>query len=223
MEFFINYLSPRSSLLFNNIKNPEKVPQAKRWYRENFQVECKDTEIINYISSQDITTLTTDYVISQFCFVNCICEVNYQDDYICEIKKKCLYTRGRFYTCLQLPLVYEYYLLHKDIPSDEKLTEIIERTYEFERNPEEFHEKDKILVPTLNLDKLSPIVKDTPVDENCSLCQSVISTKPFYKIPPCNHLFHADAEDCLGESTIINWLSNHKQCPNCKTIVQIPN
>ena len=218
MEFFINYLSPRSASLFTG-----KYIPAKRWYRENFQVDCKDPEIITYIASEDLTTLTVEDVINQFCFVNCICEVNYQDDYICDIKKKCLYKRGCFYSCLQLPLVYEYYLLNRDIPTDEQLGEILQRAYEFERNPEEFHAKDKILVPTLNLDKLSPIVKDAPVDENCSLCQSTIGTKPFYKIPPCNHLFHANAEDCLGESTIINWLSNHKQCPNCKTIVQIPN
>jgi len=219
MEFFINYLSPRSASLFS----PEKYRPAKRWYREQFNVDCKDPEILNYIASNNTETLTTDDIISQFCFVNCICEVNYDDNNICDIKKKCLYKRGKFYTCLQLPFVYEYYLLYKDIPTDEQLSEIVQRAYEFNRNPEEFHAKDKILVPTLNLDKLSPIVKDRPVDDNCSLCQSDIGTKPFYKIPPCNHLFHANAEDCLGESTIINWLSNHKQCPNCKTIVQIPS
>ncbi len=92
---------------------------------------------------------------------------------------------------------------------------------EFERDPEGYHEKDKVLVPTLNLDKLSPIVKDTFVSENCSLCQTEIGFHSFYKIPPCNHIFHADTEHCLGESNIITWLSNHKQCPNCKTIVSI--
>ena len=142
-------------------------------------------------------------------------------EHIIDIKKQCLRKRGCFYTCFILPFAYQFYILQKQIPTEEELQETIQNMAAFERDPEGYHEKDKVLVPTLNLDKLSPIVKDTFVSENCSLCQTEIGFNSFYKIPPCNHIFHADTEHCLGDSNIITWLSNHKQCPNCKTIVSI--
>lgn len=221
MELLLNFLSsPIGSPFYTEYI--EKYNNAKKWYNDHFNCECTDRNILSFIINNIENSLTIEDIIEVFCFVNCICEIDYPDNHICDIKRKCLYKRGGIFSCTELPLIYEYYLLYKEVPSNEDMLEIQQRLYEFDRNPEEFHQKDKILVPTLNLDKLSPIVKDSPVDENCSLCQSTIHTKPFYKIPPCNHLFHANSEDCLGDSSIINWLSNHKQCPNCKTIVEIP-
>lgn len=207
---------------FNNSLK-DKVKQAEDWYKLNFGVALVDWEIFNYIFEYFISSKspTVEDVEKTFCVISCPCELEYDTQYIIEIKKECLRKRGCFYTCQELVFVYEYYYLHRCIPSNEELEEIIKRYAEFTLNPEDFHQKDKIHVPALNLDKLSPIVKDTSVDENCSLCQEQIGTSSFYKLPPCNHIFHANAEKCLGTSTIIDWLSKNNFCPNCKSKVQI--
>jgi hypothetical protein len=194
------------------------IEKYKKLYRG---VEPKNTDVLLYLLLNP--NATVEQIEKKFCIVSCPCELSYPEKDIIDIKKQCLKKRGDFYGCSLLPFVYQYFVLQKEIPTEDQLEEVVYNIASFERDPEGYHEKDKVLVPTLNLDKLSPIIKDTSVEENCSLCQTEIGNHSFYKIPPCNHLFHAEKEHCLGESNIINWLSSHKQCPNCKTIVSIPS
>jgi len=194
------------------------IETYKKLYRG---VEPKNTDVLLYLLFNP--NASVEQIERKFCIVSCPCELSYPEQDIIEIKKQCLKKRGDFYGCSVLPFVYQYFVLQKEIPTEDQLEEVIYNMASFQRDPEGYHEKDKVLVPTLNLDKLSPVIKDTFVEENCSLCQTEIGNHAFYKIPPCNQLFHADKENCLGESNIITWLSSHKQCPNCKTIVSIPS
>lgn len=211
-------------LRFNSIIT-NKIKIAERWYQQTFGTKLQDWDIFNFIllkiEDNDENLPTIEELENEFCIISCPCEVEYDPETVINIKKECLRKRGCFYNCMQFLFVYEYYYLNRIIPTDDELQEIIQRYSDFTRDPEEFHQKDKVHVPVLNLDKLSPIVKDTYINENCSLCQEEIGSSSFYKLPPCNHLFHACAEKCLGTSTIMNWLSKNNFCPNCKTKVQI--
>lgn len=192
---------------------------AQNWFSQTFGSELRNQKIRQFIIHNSPTS--RDEIESLFCIVDCICELPYPENDIVNIKKLYLQKQGTFYRCAELPFVYQYFILHKDIPNEEELIEFVQNTLQFELNPEEFHQKDKVLVPTLNLDKLSPIVKDSYIDSICSLCQNEIGNNSFFKIPPCNHIFHATKEACLGESSILDWLSTNTQCPNCKTKVSI--
>jgi hypothetical protein len=192
---------------------------AQNWFKENFGSELRNHQIRYFIISNPSTT--KDEIINCFCNINCVCEISYPEHNIRNIKIKYLENRGDFYKCGEIVFIYEYYILHKTIPTEDQLTDMIRNTVAFETNPEEYHQKDKVHVPTLNLHKLSPIIKDTYVDEVCSLCQNEIGNNAFFKLPPCKHLFHASKEHCLEDSCILDWLQSHTQCPNCKTKVQI--
>lgn len=203
----------RSTFYLQNYQN------AQRWFQNNFGSELRNQRIRFFLINNP--NATRDDVISVFCNIDCLCELEYPEQDIRQIKKMYLEQRGDFYRCGEIVFVYQYFLLHKNIPNEEQLTEMVRNTIDFERNPEAYHQKDKVFVPTLHLDKLSPIVKDTIVDEICSLCQNEIGYSAFYKLPPCNHIFHATKEACLGNAGIIDWLGSHTQCPNCKTKVVI--
>jgi len=211
-------------LRFNSLLT-NKTKIVEDWYFKHFGTRIRDWEIFNYIvlkiQDDDSNLPTVKEIEDVFCIISCPCEIEYDPETVINIKKECLRKKGCFYNCMQFLFVYEFYYLNKIIPTDEELQEIIQRYTEFTNDPEEFHQKDKVHVPVLNLDKLYPIVKDTYINENCSLCQEEIGSSSFYKIPPCNHMFHACAEKCLGTSTVINWLSKNNFCPNCKTKVQI--
>lgn len=151
----------------------------------------------------------------------CFCEYYYNKDILKIVKIDFLSKYGRLYTCEELEIAIEYYIINKRCPTYQELREYIYNTLNFENNPEEYHEKDKIYISTENLHKLTPIIKDTYIEEYCSLCQEKIGINSFIKLPNCNHLFHSEKDKCLEDSNIITWLSKHKHCPNCNIEVVI--
>jgi len=124
--------------------------------------------------------------------------------------------------CQEYSTLLEFYILHKRLPTDEELEEYARRTMEFFTNPEDFHQKDKIRVPTLNIDKLPVIQYNGESCSTCSLCQEDFSEKQNVIIlQPCNHHFHHDKKDCLETASIITWLEKNNFCPLCKTKVEV--
>ena len=118
--------------------------------------------------------------------------------------------------------VYEFILLHDEYPTHEQLIEMNRRTVAFFMNPEQYHARDKMLVPALNVDK---IPRYTNADDGvvCSVCQDDIAVGQIaLKLPPCNHAFHANDTDCLGEGSIVKWLAENNKCPMCKSKVEVP-
>lgn len=128
---------------------------------------------------------------------------------------------GRLPYCIETETSMMYHAIHNEFPSEEELNNTFQRTYEFGMNPEEFHAKDKKIIPVANLDKMkSDVMQECKDYPTCTICQSQIEKgEKYYKLKPCNHYFHAD--NCLGECTIINWLSKNRKCPMCKTEVVV--
>ena len=96
------------------------------------------------------------------------------------------------------------------------------RTQSFDANPEDFFQEDKVLVPMRNLSALEAV--DIKEDEDCSICQLTVHAaegQRAYILPSCGHAFHADAEKCLGEGSILTWLRDNNTCPNCKVVVEV--
>ena len=117
--------------------------------------------------------------------------------------------------------MYEYHLLHARYPSQEELDEFTRRTIEFFLNPEAYHQHDKIHVPALNVDKIV-VELNQETGKVCCVCQDDIEiNQRCLKLPPCQHIYHADAHDCLENGTIYSWLAQHNTCPMCKTKVMV--
>lgn len=154
----------------------------------------------------------------------CECVRGYYDDNIVKrVIKQCVLYIGQLPSCSLYPQYIEYYILHGRIPTENELEDYIRRLYDFSRNPEEFHQTDKCLVPTLNIDKL-PRHVCTKEDESdgCGICQDEFTEgQTIIILQPCKHKFHEKKENCLETSCIINWLETHNVCPLCKNKISV--
>ena len=150
-----------------------------------------------FLPENDIRLLLQDYVLQK-----------------CDIPK-----------CSDCHLLIHYYILHKQLPSDQELVEFITRIYNFNQNPDEFYQQDKIKVPTLYIDQLpiSTITSnDIQQDRCCPLCQNDFElNQTTITLLPCKHIFHHKNEDCLDNSNIITWLKENNYCPLCKSHIHI--
>ncbi len=124
-------------------------------------------------------------------------------------------------SCNYFAYYIEFFIIHNRIPSDDELSSFIERAREFNISPEDFHQKDKLLVPTLNIKNL--LVQQfsdisNPVNDCCAICREDFSPQTqTIKLSPCNHLFHSNDSECLQDASIANWLHAYNFCPLCKT------
>lgn len=117
-------------------------------------------------------------------------------------------------TCKQIFPAMEYYRIQREWPSLQQLDDMIERMQDLAHNME--LDKKEQATPTANLHLLKPLLNE---DENstCAICQEQIGLKDScYKLTPCNHLFHAKSEQCLGGCTVTTWLEKNDTCPVCR-------
>ena len=113
--------------------------------------------------------------------------------------------------------ILEYEMLHHEYPSEEELMEMRQRAVRFYVDPERFHEEDKMLVPTLHVDRLPRRINEDKQDLVCSICQDEIKIgQETLTLVPCQHVFHATNSECLDTGSISNWLSQNNRCPLCK-------
>ncbi len=166
-------------------------------------------------------------VINECYRYRCNCVYNMDQQLIKRIIKQCIFYTGEIPNCEYFPHFVEYYLLHGRIPNDEELNEYMRRVYQFSRSPEEFHQIDKCLVPTLGVDKLPVFDYQSKEKENevdvCCICQEeFIQSQKVIKLVPCGHLFHHSSTECLENGSILDWLNSHNRCPLCKEKVE-PN
>ncbi len=117
-------------------------------------------------------------------------------------------------SCENIMSVYEFRVHQGRNPTQEELAETMLARYEIERDPEAYWEKTKHQIPTPNLDNLQVVtISDV---EACPLCQEDISKgSTAFRMPCCKQYYHCDAKSCLGESTIMKWLSGSRKCPGC--------
>jgi hypothetical protein len=147
-------------------------------------------------------------------------EINYNRDIVYKIIRKYICDYGIVPTCKFLFLSYQYYIQEKKVGSLQEISDYELLLNEIENDPEEFHNKHKLKIPTRNLLKLEYKIMSTELFEKkqpgCGLCQCDIEPSQKYYELPCGHCFHHSDNDCLECATIIFWLKNNKFCPICK-------
>ncbi len=148
----------------------------------------------------------------------CNCVRGYPENYVKKVIKQCVMYTGILPSCSLYPQYVEFYILHGKIPTRDELEEYMRRIYEFSRNPEEFHQTDKCLVPTLNVESLPRhTFSENEENDGCGICQDEFTVgQTLITLLPCGHRFHEHKKDCLETTCILNWLETHNVCPLCK-------
>ncbi len=151
---------------------------------------------------------------------SCDCIVSLQSDIKKKMLRHFLVQFGRLPRCPEVIATMNYYYLHsRQFPTADELLNTLNRTMELEADPVEFHEKDKELVPTLNLEHIRSTILD--YESECHIClETITKGQEVYKLS-CDHTFHAKNSDCLDDHNIKHWLSAHKTCPVCRSEVVI--
>ena len=131
---------------------------------------------------------------------------------------------GYFPSHPEFSTLIDYRMLHRnELPTVEQFITSIRRTVEFHTNLDEFIEKDKMIRPVANIDKIKPL-SNICEEVDCSICLEQIEKNcEYFKLEPCGHYFHADGKMCLDGKTIIDWMKTNKTCPNCRCDIIIEN
>lgn len=145
-------------------------------------------------------------------------------DDLYEIVEHYILTEGRVPNVSDCLQIYEYSLLHHSYPSQEELDNFQERTLRFFLNATEFTLDDREPTPTHHIERL-PVTIMTHNNSICTICQEEIAKgKEAITLLPCNHLFHANSQDCLQEGgSIRTWLASNNKCPMCKSTIRVPD
>lgn len=153
-----------------------------------------------------------------FCYNRLSPDIN--NEILHNIIKKYICEYGIVPTCKNMLLCYQFYIQEKRVGTIEEISEYEMLLNEIEEDPEEFHNKYKLKIPTQNLDKLTPQTMSDDFFKQkqpcCGLCQSDIEPSQTYYELPCGHMYHKSDEECLECATIIYWLKDNKVCPMCK-------
>lgn len=134
------------------------------------------------------------------------------------MKKHMIYNLARTLKgCRETEIVLEYEMLHKKFPCEDEIKEYIKRLREFETDPVQYFNNDKVDRPA-NFDNSLINYPTDNINEICSICFEQINKSPYYKLH-CGHFFHSEKNNCLGEANIVDWLKKNNFCPNCKKVL----
>lgn len=121
-------------------------------------------------------------------------------------------------SCAEVDMMIEYNTLQNRWPSFDELVEFASRQLQFLTDPENFHQRDRVHVPAMNIENL-PVIKGE-AGHTCAVCHEEISVdQEALVLEPCKHRYHNVASDCLGGGSIRTWLGQHNFCPMCKSKV----
>lgn len=125
---------------------------------------------------------------------------------------------SRIPSCQEVLLNLEFYNIERRFPSTDELVQYLQNLRNLDRDPEEYHQENKVKVCTPNLHLLKG--QKNNKEDNCGLCfESIQKEEECFKLP-CGHIFHSEKEKCLND-TILKWLYENKNCPICKKEVNL--
>jgi hypothetical protein len=128
---------------------------------------------------------------------------------------------GYIPNCRSITACLEYYTYNNILPTSQILTYTLNVMNDMMNSPEDFYQKDKVRIPTVNIKFMkSNLLKENDQEIFCALCQECLKiNQQCYTLNPCGHMFHASSKQCLDTDSILTWLSQDNKCPICKTVV----
>jgi hypothetical protein len=173
-------------------------------------------DVMCYMEEATITIqqLATLFLQFQFRICPCLTDSRITGEILRDIVVYCFQDLGVYPTCNVILGIYEYKAIHKEFPSEEALSQLLVNQLEISHDAEAYWSRNKMNVPTPNLHML-PVVS-APSNTSCTICQKEIpENTQVYQMTCCKQFCHFNKEDCLGESNIIDWLSQNKKCAIC--------
>jgi len=223
-------LFPFQNSLYEKRHQDREYNIANRYFIEN----VKKNKLCDYVSITLLNIIldlkkdnlqlfpTSDQLVEAVFNMRCQCVYFASESNIKPLILDYISEKADVPNCREYETLLEFHILHKRLPSDEELEDYTRRTADFFINPEDFHQKDKIRIPTLNIDKLPITQYDGGSCSTCSLCQEdFIDKQNVITLQPCNHHFHYDKKDCLDTASIITWIEQNNFCPLCKTKIEV--
>ena len=221
------------NILIENRYNEIEYNKARKYYNENIKtgiIEDDDIDItiLNAIIDYEENGVypSLDKIVECLFLDKCRCLYDIiSDEVIKNVYRDVIREQGRVPSCREIPILIEYYvMMNNRIPSNEEFNEFIINRNRFNRDPEEYFQNDKQHIPFIHVDKLPTEIynkKDNDVLV-CGICQCDFEeNEKMIILTPCMHKFHNNNNECLGISSIRNWLMKESTCPMCKTRVKL--
>ncbi len=161
-----------------------------------------------------------DDIVNELVLNKCTCLFAINNTEIKNILTHYIMNEGFIPHCTNIEHILTYQTINHVLPTLNELQYYLINQIQFNQDPESFYHKDKTHVPTLCINDLP--IQIATCEESCAICQDSIEVSQEYIIlKPCDHHFHHKSENCLGESSIINWLKENNYCPLCKTKITV--
>ena len=222
-DVFLGNVPVNSTFMYSRNDREIAIKSIKNWCKS----EIIDPIIVSHVIRMTNISITksiptVDQLTHYLCDTYCECIMILSREKQHKLIRHFLVNFGRTPACNETKLSIEYEIFHQQFPTQDELINMMTRMLQLQRDPEAFHMTDKLRIPTSNLNNLKAI----PTKEKgiyCALCQEEMeSTHNCYTLTPCGHKFHSDSNQCLGNDSIITWLSSNKTCPICKAEIIIP-
>lgn len=244
INIFVNNSNIRlNGILNGRIRDRDRIYLSEEYHfaKDEFKTLCNNDyarsidqipySILNillhhyYINNCD-SWLNKHDLIQELIKSNCNCMFNicfnsYSDIYLSQFFDYYIFSEVRIPSCSELLHINEYYNIMNRFPNSNELNSYISNILSFNTNPGDYHQQDKVRIPTKNIDKLN-VSLHSGNSIGCGICQDDIKENQYkIKLEPCNHFFHHDKNDCLDTESILTWIEKESLCPICKTKIEI--
>lgn len=168
----------------------------------------------------DVSATIHDVAVRVLANRRCDCLSNVRMEYI-EVLLHIWQNLGGSFGCQDILLVNQFALYeHGRLPNHTELEQFTENMMAVQNDPDEYCNLQKHNIPTPGIGDLQATV--AICDSNCSICScDIVTGSKIITLLPCQHQFHAESIDCLGEGSIVTWLEKSRWCPVCRGEVLI--
>jgi hypothetical protein len=134
----------------------------------------------------------------------------------------CVRGLGVYPRCNILQAVMDYHTLEGRNPTRTEVGAFLEATARIEEDAEGYWQDTKRpTAGTPNLERLpveTCLSSSSDDPEHCGLCKErIVRGCKVYRMPCCGNRFHCT--ECIGDKTVVNWLSGSRKCPVCASEV----
>lgn len=125
--------------------------------------------------------------------------------------------------CSSMASMVSYHTLESRWPSPSEWRHYTDRSLSFDRDAFRYHDDDRVQVvrPVEGYDLIARFITSYQgrTGEMCPMCFEIVSEgQQVVVIPQCAHTFHANDDDCIGNS-VLEWFKNERTCPVCRVDV----
>lgn len=200
-----------------NVFDFDLIRRAEEFVRNNSSETDGENESKNLTSESFFLKQRSD--ICSCDFESYICHRNITKEeylYLCKTIFPQLGSKFFDLICQISQTLIEYKTIEHRLPQSDELFKYLDKAFIAERAPEliDFGENVVVRLSKETMDKLKQCEKVEDNVSDCVLCQDSINTGQKKLVLPCNHSFHCEESECVGN--IYEYIRENKKCPLCR-------